>query len=89
MRVNAVNEAEIWPSSEGVTGVDDAVERSRAREVDCLRAALNCEFFRMVSMEGARGKRMAYHCERSPGGRSERNYKRGSDVCHSRGHGKE
>lgn len=47
VRVKEVKEAVIWPRREGVGGVER--ERSRFREVDCLRAVLKREFWVVVS----------------------------------------
>ena len=46
MREKEVREAEIWPRREGVKGWvgDVGVDRSRFREVDCLRAVLKRVF---------------------------------------------
>lgn len=46
MREKEVREAEICPRRDGERGVPDAVEeRSRLREVDCLRAVLKSVFY--------------------------------------------
>lgn len=44
VREKEVRDAEIWPSSDGVSGVPDGAERSRLRDVDCLRAVLKRVF---------------------------------------------
>lgn len=44
VREKEVKDAEIWPSSEGVRAVGGE-ERSRFREVDCLRAVLKRVFW--------------------------------------------
>lgn len=51
VREKEVREEEIWPRREGVGGVvlvGDWGERSRFREVDCLRAVLKMVFYRDV-----------------------------------------
>ena len=48
VREKAVRDAVIWPRREGVRGVTEGVERSRFKEVDCLRAVLKREFWRLL-----------------------------------------
>jgi hypothetical protein len=66
VREKEVREAEIWPSREGVKGWPGGAERSRFREVDCLRAVLKRVFCeeRLVNLVFRGGEMRADHVAR-------------------------
>ena len=58
MRENAVREVDIWPwsAAEDVPGDSAKVSRSRRMAEDCLRAALNKEFYRFSQLAFLRNR---------------------------------